>query len=233
MDNLQEKIYQLLVSAIDKNYKCFTTKITNSPTPLLGVKVPFLKKIAQQVLKTESIDSIMKMESGVYIEYEFIKGFCIAKATIETDKKFSYLEEFSKTIDNWAVCDSVASALKVKKSDRELLWTFIERLIKSHYPFSVRLGIVLLLQNFADNDNFIRVIGQLKNINCEKHYYIDMAVAWLVSVLLIFCYEQTVAFLSVETCFLDKFTRNKALSKAIESYRIDAQKKIYLKKLKI
>ncbi len=219
MNNLQQKLYDILIAVSDEKYKSFITKTTNSPTPLLGVKVPLLKKIAAEVLKSDGLISVLKIESGVFVEYEFIKGFCIAKAVIDIDKKFYYLEEFTKTVDNWAVCDSTSSALKIPKSNHEILWKFIERLIKSDYPFCVRFGIVLMLQNFADSQNFERVISQLKNIAYGKHYYIDMAAAWLVSVLLINCYERTVAFLSDNNCPLDIFTRNKALSKATESYK--------------
>ncbi len=52
-----------------------------------------------------------------------------------------------------------------------------------------------------------------------------MAVAWAISICLIKHYNETVEYLKIAN--LDRFTYNKALQKAIESYRItDTQKEI-------
>lgn len=57
-----------------------------------------------------------------------------------------------------------------------------------------------------------------------------MAVAWAISICFIKYYEKTIEY--IKTANLDKFTYNKAIQKAIESYRITKEQKDILKKMK-
>ena len=57
-----------------------------------------------------------------------------------------------------------------------------------------------------------------------------MAVAWAISICLIKLYKETIGFLN--TSKLDKFTYNKSLQKAIESYRITKEQKDERRKMK-
>ena len=69
----------------------------------------------------------------------------------------------------------------------------------------------------------------LENIYNEE-YYVKMAIAWLLSKCLVYFYEETVEFLTKTK--LDKFTKNKSIQKAIESYRISDIRKKELRNLK-
>ena len=62
-------------------------------------------------------------------------------------------------------------------------------------------------------------------------YYVQMAVAWAISICLIRFYNETIKYLRIAK--LDKFTYNKALQKAIESYRITKEQKDELKNMKM
>ena len=82
------------------------------------------------------------------------------------------------------------------------------------------------------------VKGVTVDVNSAKYnmydtnttYYNEMAIAWLLSELLVKYYEKTVNYL--KTSKLDKFTFNKGIQKACESFRITKEQKEYLRKLK-
>lgn len=61
-------------------------------------------------------------------------------------------------------------------------------------------------------------------------YYVQMAIAWAISICLIKFYDKTINYL--ENAELDKFTYNKAIQKAIESYRITNEQKDNLRRMK-
>ena len=65
----------------------------------------------------------------------------------------------------------------------------------------------------------------------REEYYINMAAAWYYSVALVKQYETTLPLFTEKR--LDKWLHNKSLQKAIESYRIDKEKKDYLRSLKV
>ena len=72
----------------------------------------------------------------------------------------------------------------------------------------------------------LKILEKIEN----KSYYVQMAVAWAISICLIKFYDKTLAYLKQAN--LDKFTYNKALQKAIESYRITEEQKQLLREMK-
>ena len=64
-----------------------------------------------------------------------------------------------------------------------------------------------------------------------QYYYVHMAVAWLVAEILIKQYDEGVNLLKEK--ILPLKTHNKAIQKAIESYRITKEQKEYLRSLKM
>ena len=86
------------------------------------------------------------------------------------------------------------------------------------------------IKDYYLNDNYIdKVIENIKKVKCDK-YYVQMAIAWLLSIGYIQQKEKTIAFLNNND--LDDFTYNKALQKMIESYRISDEQKQILRKMK-
>lgn len=84
--------------------------------------------------------------------------------------------------------------------------------------------------NYYLDDKYIDKIFE----RCDKikndYYYVNMAQAWLIATAFAKCGEQTRAYLLNNN--LSKFTFNKTIQKCVESRRIDAETKLYLKSLK-
>jgi 3-methyladenine DNA glycosylase AlkD len=93
-----------------------------------------------------------------------------------------------------------------------------------------RFGLVSLLSYYVNDKYIDKVLCHSVKIKSQE-YYINMANAWLISVCLVKQYERTIKV--IEEKSLDKWTHNKAIQKAIESFRITKEQKEYLRKLKI
>ena len=65
----------------------------------------------------------------------------------------------------------------------------------------------------------------------SEEYYVNMMIAWYFATALAKQYDAVLPF--IEEHRLDKWTNNKAIQKAVESYRITDEQKAYLKTLKI
>ncbi|MBQ3922990.1 MAG: DNA alkylation repair protein, partial [Spirochaetales bacterium] len=65
----------------------------------------------------------------------------------------------------------------------------------------------------------------------NEDYYLKMMAAWYFATALAKQYEATLPF--IECRKLEPWTHNKAIQKAIESYRISPEHKEYLKTLKV
>lgn len=154
-----------------------------------------------------------------------IEGLVIGYLKISFNEKIKYLEKFIPKIDNWAICDTVSSSLKVKKNEKEELWNYLQKYINSKKEFEIRFVVVMWLFHFMEAEYIDRILVQLDTLYNED-YYTKMAIAWLVSIGLIKYKEKTMEFL--EYSKIDDFTYNKALQKAVESYRVnDEMKDVY------
>ena len=78
-------------------------------------------------------------------------------------------------------------------------------------------------------DEYIDDILQLVQTSYINHYYVNMAIAWLLSIFYIKYPEKTIMIL--ENKKLDIWIHNKTISKIRDSYRVTKDKKDYLKTL--
>jgi len=86
------------------------------------------------------------------------------------------------------------------------------------------------MEHYLDDDFDIAYPETVADIRSEE-YYVNMMTAWYFATALAKQYDAVLPF--IENCRLDTWTHNKAIQKAIESYRITPEQKEYLKTLKI
>ena len=136
--------------------------------------------------------------------------------------------KFLPFVDNWATCDSLSP--KVFGKNKEKLLHHIEKWLSAGDTYSVRFGIKMLMEHFLGDDFSFEYPKAVAKIKSEE-YYIRMMQAWYFATALAKQYDAVLPF--IETRKLEKWTHNKAIQKAIESYRITKEQKEYLKTLKM
>ena len=87
----------------------------------------------------------------------------------------------------------------------------------------------IILNYYIEGEYLQEIYNIFDNIKSDK-YYAQMAVAWAISICLIKYYNETERYL--QTAKIDKFTYNKAIQKAIESFQITKEQKEELRKMK-
>ena len=217
-----------LFSKKDERYKEFNKKIVpDAKKPMIGVQLPKIRELVKKTTFERAKDFFQT--EHVYYEEVMMHGLLIAKfCTREED--FIYLEEFLPQIDNWAVCDVTATSIKKLAKNETLLYESVTKWLQSDKIYTIRFGIVCLLTYFCDKAYSENVIKLIRSIKTDE-YYIIMAIAWLLSVMLVKDYESAARLLESKT--LPRFIQNKTIDKARDSFRIDDKVKIYLKTLKI
>lgn len=215
--HIREKLYQMQ----DLKYKKFQSSLCPNVDNIIGVQVPKLREIAKELAK-DKFREYLELEDITFYEEKVIQGLLIGNSRLSIEETRKYLEKFIPKIDSWAVCDTVCSSLKIAKKKQEEMWQFLEKYINSNKEFEIRFAIVMYL-NYYLNDKYIdKVIKNISKIKFDK-YYVQMAIAWLISVSYIKQKERTLKYLSNNN--LDDFTYNKALQKIIESYRVSKKEK--------
>lgn len=227
---MKQKIKEELIKLQDKKYKEFHGGLCPGTENIIGVRVPVLRNYAKELLKQYDFKELMKNIDNEYYEEIMLQGMLIGLAKEGFSTILKYITNFIPKIDNWAVCDVFCAGLKITKKHKEEMWDFIQTYLKSNKEFEIRFGVVMLLDYYIEesylNQNF-EIFDSIKN----TAYYVQMAVAWAISISLIKYYDETIKYL--KKAKIDKFTYNKALQKGIESYRITPEQKQELRNMKL
>lgn len=225
--NYCELIHILEEEKAGEDFKRFSERLIFTKYKMIGVKVPTLRKIAKEISKTD-IDSFLSIVKSDTYEEVMIEGLVISYIK-DVDINIEYFNKFIKKIDNWSICDVCISSMKIVKKERKVFFKYIKKYLKSNDEFIIRVGIILLLDYYIDDDYIDLIFELIDNINSSK-YYVNMAIAWLVSVCFVKEKDKTISYLKNNN--LDKFTYNKAIQKIIESKRVSLEDKNILRQMK-
>ena len=223
-------ITKRLLQLKDENYRIFSLKlIPDTNKEIIGVRTPLIKNLIKEYKYNQEL-----IDDFLFEEHKFHEEFMIHGQLLSLEKNIDVLLRkltlFSTQIDNWAVCDTTVSALKLLKKHPKKTLDIVKEFINSTKPYVVRLGIVILLCYFLDENFSEEILKLVKDVN-SNHYYVNMAIAWFYSVALVKQYDLAIKILQEKT--LPKFIQNKSIQKAVESFRIANDKKSYLKTLKV
>lgn len=222
-----KEFVELLKSLQDLKYREFHSGLTNTNLSIIGVRVPILRSIAKKILKTD-VEKFFGVIGNEYYEEVFIEGIVLANSSEEILDK--YLMGFIKKVDNWAICDSFCSSLKIVNKKQGKYWIYFTGLIDPENEFQTRVSLIVLM-NYYLNDNYIdRVLKIVSSINSD-YYYINMAISWLLSVAIINYKDKVIELL--ESRSLSKFVQNKTISKIQDSYRVDKDLKKFVRQYRI
>lgn len=222
---IKEKLWELA----DQKYKEFHSGLCPGTNNIIGIRVPILRNYAKELLKQYEVTELITQIDNQYYEEIMLQGMLIGLAKQDVKTMQEQIEEFVPKIDNWAVCDVFCAGLKTTQKQKTEMWNFIQKYLKSDKEFEIRFGIVMILDYYIE-EAYLEKDFKIFDAITSQDYYVQMAVAWAISICLIKFYDKTIKYL--KTANLDQFTYNKAIQKAIESYRITEERKLFLKTLK-
>lgn len=229
--SISNKIKQELIQMSDSKYKSFHSNLCPGINNILGIRVPVLREYAKKLIKKYSFEELINNIDDEYYEEIMLQVMLIglnSKENFNVIKK--YIEDYIPKIDNWAICDTFCAGLKIVNQNKENMWGFIKQYLDSDQEFYLRFAIVIILDYYIEEKYLEEIFRIFNNIQSE-YYYVKMAIAWAISICLIKYYDKTINYLK-NNSKIDKWTYNKSLQKAIESYRITKDQKELLKNMK-
>lgn len=224
MDNVREQLFEKQ----DLKYKEFHSSLCPNVDKIIGVRVPELRKMAKDIA-IQDYAQFLEQAKDEYYEELVLQGLVIGYAKISIEETFKYLEKFVPKINSWAVCDTTCSNLKITKKHMQEMWKFLEQFINSKNEYEIRFALVMYLNYFLTDEYIDEILQKIDKIT-SKEYYVQMAIAWLLSFAYIKQKEKTEKYLLQNN--LDEFTQNKAIQKICESYRVSNEDKEKMRKYK-
>ena len=229
MSGVEARIRVRLFAMQDAKYRDFTAKLTPTVPPerIIGVRTPELRKYAVELSKTEDAAAFMAALPHLYQEENNLHAFLIERIA-DYDACVAALDAFLPYVDNWATCDSMSPKCLKKQLPR--LTGEIRRWMASDWVYTVRFGMGMLMRHFLDDAFDPAYLDWVAALRSEE-YYINMMIAWFFATALAKQWDATLPF--IVNCRLEPWVHNKAIQKAVESYRIPEDRKIWLRAQKI
>ncbi len=215
-----QMLRQYLISIQEEAYQKFQMKLIPNAKNLLGIRMPKLYQIAKEIARGNIEEFILQSQNDFYEEI-MICGLVIGECTHFTEVCL-HLDKYIFRIDNWAICDSVCSHLKIFRRYPEEGFTYLLSKLKMQSEYHLRFVLVMLLCHYIKQPFIKRVLQIIEQIDTQ-YYYVKMAQAWL-SAECIICFEKESLYL-LEV--LPDWTAHKTIQKLRESKKVTKDKKLF------
>lgn len=207
-----------LARMAEPEYAAFAAKLLPGVDDLLGVRLPVLRRLARRLAKGDWAAYLDAAGDGTF-EERMLQGMVIGSLDAPVETVLARAAAFIPKIDNWSVCDSFCSGLKIARAAPQRVWDFLTPYLDDPRPFGVRFAVVMLLFYYIDAAHLSAVLDCLAGVRYED-YYVKMAVAWAASMCCAAFPERTLAWL--QTMPLDEWTHEKTVRKICESRQVSA-----------
>ena len=219
-----------LFAQAEETYRDFNAKLLCSDLPVIGLRVPFLRKMVKEIAKKDGVGFLRVCGTDTY-EERLLYGLVAAALPVSYGDFLPYCDHYTEHLaENWAHCDIFCSSVKKSiKGHEKNFFEHIEKYLCSENPWAIRMGLVMMLSNYLTEEYLAEVLKRTDSVSSE-HYYIRMAQAWLLAT--VWVKDRTRMLSYIENCHLDDWTWNKFIQKCCESYRVSAEDKAFLRSLK-
>ena len=224
-----DEIVSRLRQRADEGYRAFHMRLVPNvePARILGVRVPEVRALARSLAGTPEAETFLRELPHEYYEENNLHAFLLERER-DYGALIEGLNRFLPFVDNWATCDSLSPALFKKHPDglpeQALQW------MQSDQTYTVRFGIGVLMRYYLDEGFRPEYAERVAAVRSEE-YYVRMMVAWYFATALAKQPDDTLPYLTERR--LDVWTHNKAIQKAVESYRIPPELKQHLREMRI
>ena len=222
-----KEVQEYLLTHQDQKYRDFTLPLLPNidEKTFIGVRLPIIKKYAKDLDEKKRIE-FMNSLPHKYQEENILHAFILSNIK-DYETFLSCVDKFLPYVSNWSVCDTICNKYLVKYKDK--LISEIYKWFKSEELYRVRYAVKCLMNYYLGEDFRQEHIDKVAEVKLED-YYVRMMIAWYLATGLAKNYDDFIK--AIEDNRFDVFTHNKAIQKAVESYRVSDEHKRYLKTLK-
>ena len=211
-------------------YAAFNKSIVNTKMPVIGVRVPDLRRLARELAPNMSAADISKLllkAQNKSFEYVLLCGLLITHARLDDQTAIDLAKQYLPCVDSWAHIDTFVE--RKRRFTSEIWWDFALECLQNKAEFTVRYGVISLMTNFLDEAHIDQVFAVLRNVKHDG-YYVKMALAWLYATAAVHFFDLTLTELENE--HIDAWARNKAYQKMRESRRFTPEQQAVISKKK-
>jgi len=181
MSRQLKEIQKILIAASDRSNIEFFKKMVPGKQKIYGVKTPVLSTIVKKY-KSGSFELAEELWTSGALEEKII-AIKILEKTGKSDpaRLIRLFKQFSKQIDNWAVCDGLGMQFLrgIVKTHRQELFDLARKLNRSRDPWQRRLSLVMVEWYTRHAETHEEIKKLLEQLEDDDEYYVKKAVVWI------------------------------------------------------
>lgn len=226
LSDIQKHLFEIMS---DADYRVLQQKIIPNVDPelIIGIRTPVIREYAKELRKSGGYAEFIEKLPHQYFE-EYMLHVMILNDEKDYETAIRETERLLPYINNWAVCDQFVP--KVFKKHTDELLEHIRVWLDSDLEYTIRYGMKMLMSFYLDEGFKPEYMDMVASSDRTDLTYVSLMTAWYFATALAKQYDAAVKV--IEAKRLEKKTHNKAIQKAVESFRITDEQKKYLKTLK-
>ncbi len=226
LSDIQKHLFEI---RSDADYRVLQQKIIPNVDPelIIGIRTPVIREYAKELRKSGGYAEFIEKLPHQYFE-EYMLHVMILNDEKDYETAIRETERLLPYINNWAVCDQFVP--KVFKKHTDELLEHIRVWLDSDLEYTIRYGMKMLMSFYLDEGFKPEYMDMVASSDRTDLTYVSLMTAWYFATALAKQYDAAVKV--IEAKRLEKKTHNKAIQKAVESFRITDEQKKYLKTLK-
>lgn len=218
------EIRAVLQAHADETYRRFQSRLlpTVEESRIIGVRMPELRRLACQISDATAFLAELPHR---YYEEDLLHGLLIAQMT-DFSQCIAALDCFLPYVDNWAVCDLPPARVLSRTETLDALQSRIRVWLASEHPYTVLYAIELLMRFYLTEPYLADSLQTVSEIVSDE-YYVHTAIAWFFATALAVDEAKAEVYFA-RGCLQDR-VRRMAIRKALESFRVSAACKAWLR----
>lgn len=223
----RETLRRQLEEQADLRYRDFVASLVpedNRNRPLLGVRLPQLRRLARRIAREEGPDGVLRLLSDFPPEASLDEAMVLAMlpgylTRCSVQQQLDGLALVVPQLSNWSLCDSCCATCHFVRKHRDEVWLWLQPLLCSPEEYPARFAVVMLLHHYLKEDSWAPQVAEALRLERSRAFYADMAAAWCLCELAIQHPEQAAPLLQegslptrVQTLALRKMRESRRLS---------------------
>jgi 3-methyladenine DNA glycosylase AlkD len=175
------EIQKILAEKSEKSNIDFLQTMVPGKQKIYGVKTPALNELAKKY-KQGAFDLAEELWNSGALEEKII-AIKIVELVGKNDplRVMTLFKQFSKQIENWAVCDGLGMQFLrgIVKTHQSKIFDLAAKLNHSKDPWQRRLSLVMVEWYTRKDEMHKKIKALARNLENDNDYYVKKAVAWI------------------------------------------------------
>ncbi len=147
---------------------------------VVGLHTPQMKEIAKRI-NSDGISGVIPAGVSAIRAFEesntndlcheeiMVWAFLINLQKSPLHERMAMLDKYVPVIDNWAVCDAFCSNAKwMAKTDKTILWNYLQKWFNSKREFEVRFAIVTSMCYYMNREWLESIFAKINGLEIDK-----------------------------------------------------------------